>query len=591
MAGTPLELIAVEVRADLDRLESGMNGAVRVVDQSMSRIDRSVSSTERSISVAGANVERSFAGAGGASRVFAQQIGQVGQQVVAGTGILQAFAIQLPDIAAGMGSAGGAAGRFAQFLGGPWGIAITTAISLAAAFIPKILGIGDAADKSKPSIDRLAGAYANLAANIGKADAAGLQAQAKAEIQLRADQTKAAERLKTAEDKLAASKRVDPRGRGSAPLIRDVEEAKARVRELQTAENLVRLSEARRREAQAREASANSAASGGGRTGGGSAASTTPSPARSNSEAEKAERDKQALDARYATTLEQFRLEQQLADIRSAGTLESQAQADKLEVVAQIQRQFPELAASTNEVDKQRLAVLEQIATATIDAAYARRADKEAADQQIEADRQIAAERQRAADDLARRQDQQVRDLASVYEDAFHGGTDAIWRDFKDIGFRAIAEVLAQWTLGQSAPGGGSGGLIGSLVSSIGNIFKSAGGGSLGAGVGFASGGSMVLGGRGGTDANSISYNGREVANVSRGEILTVSNTALRSGSGQTVIHAPQFNLAGAVITRELYADMERISNQSSLRASAASYAQGQQSTPGTLNKYSQLKG
>ena len=64
--GTPLELIAVEVRADLAQLERGMNGAVRVVDQATGQIDRDINATERNISVAGRNIERSLGGGSGA---------------------------------------------------------------------------------------------------------------------------------------------------------------------------------------------------------------------------------------------------------------------------------------------------------------------------------------------------------------------------------------------------------------------------------------------------------------------------------------------------------------------------------------------
>lgn len=64
---------------------------------------------------------------------------------------------------------------------------------------------------------------------------------------------------------------------------------------------------------------------------------------------------------------------------------------------------------------------------------------------------------------------------------------------------------------------------------------------------------------------------------------------AAPSRGGTTVIHAPQFNLRGAVVTPELYADMERIANDSSRRAGAASYAASQRSAPGTLSQYGKL--
>lgn len=136
------------------------------------------------------------------------------------------------------------------------------------------------------------------------------------------------------------------------------------------------------------------------------------------------------------------------------------------------------------------------------------------------------------------------------------------------------------------ASGGGGGGFFGSLISAGASIFGSAGGGETGTGVGFASGGSGTIGGRGGTDANTLSLNGKPFANVSRGETLSVGSKALRGSSGaSTVINAPQFNLAGAVITRELYADMERISNQSAARAGSTAYRQSMRDAPASVSR------
>lgn len=74
---------------------------------------------------------------------------------------------------------------------------------------------------------------------------------------------------------------------------------------------------------------------------------------------------------------------------------------------------------------------------------------------------------------------------------------------------------------------GGSGGLL----SGIGSLFSGGGGAagsagflsSLGSAFGFASGGSMILGGRGGVDQNLLSLNNQPIANVGRGEVLSIS--------------------------------------------------------------------
>ncbi|MFK4794672.1 tape measure protein [Sphingobium sp. ZW T5_29] len=92
---------------------------------------------------------------------------------------------------------------------------------------------------------------------------------------------------------------------------------------------------------------------------------------------------------------------------------------------------------------------------------------------------------------------------------------------------KPLAEALA-------GAGGGGGGVIGA----IGGI------------LGFASGGSMTLGGRGGTDTNRLSLNGRPIANVSRGETLSVGSKTLggRNGGGSVVQPIIQVDARGAVM-------------------------------------------
>jgi TP901 family phage tail tape measure protein len=75
--------------------------------------------------------------------------------------------------------------------------------------------------------------------------------------------------------------------------------------------------------------------------------------------------------------------------------------------------------------------------------------------------------------------------------------------------------------------GGGGGGIFGGLFGGGGG-----GGGILGGLFGFAEGGSFTIGGTGGTDNNVMSINGRPVARVSRGEMVTVSPNGQGGGGG-----------------------------------------------------------
>jgi hypothetical protein len=90
--------------------------------------------------------------------------------------------------------------------------------------------------------------------------------------------------------------------------------------------------------------------------------------------------------------------------------------------------------------------------------------------------------RKREDDRLNQYQQMQVQNLANLYENAFRGGTDAIWKDFKGMGLRVVAEVLAKFALAKL--GGGGGGF--NLGSAISTAFSSV--------LGFAGGGSPPVG-------------------------------------------------------------------------------------------------
>ena len=56
-----------------------------------------------------------------------------------------------------------------------------------------------------------------------------------------------------------------------------------------------------------------------------------------------------------------------------------------------------------------------------------------------------------------------------------------------------------------------------------------------------------------------------------------------RQSAGTTIVHAPQFNLRGAIVTRELYADMQRISNDSAAAAGKVAYSQAMKDAPSAV--------
>lgn len=71
------------------------------------------------------------------------------------------------------------------------------------------------------------------------------------------------------------------------------------------------------------------------------------------------------------------------------------------------------------------------------------------------------------------------------------------------------------------------------------------------------------------------------------GSIIPLGRTdAARQTTSTTVVNAPQFNMKGAVVTRELFAEMQRISQQSAAQASAAMGRQVLKAVPGRLSQF-----
>lgn len=115
-----------------------------------------------------------------------------------------------------------------------------------------------------------------------------------------------------------------------------------------------------------------------------------------------------------------------------------------------------------------------------------------------------------------------------------------------------IEQQLIKPLLEGVAGAGGMGGGIGGIIGAIGGF------------LGFASGGSMTVGGRGGTDKNVLSLNGRPIANVSRGETLNVGSKALGGRGGGTVVQPIiQVDARGAVMNDQFAAMILSQANQS----------------------------
>lgn len=573
MAGAPLELIAVEVRADLDQLQAQMPAAARIVDQSMDQVGRSLVRAEQQAVRSSAVIGRSFDQASARSRLLGYQISDIGTQLASGASPFLVLAQQAPQVANALEGVGGTAGRLAAFFSGPWGAALLAAASVAGVLIGKLWETEDAADGAAAATNRLADALKNL----GTLDFTGQNAtDIMEEVQRLNQQALVAERsAKAASAGLGGpaagryqQQRAEEARRRANDLLNDL-----RVRSNPATNPALRI-------ARENDERYNATPERTRRAGKSEAERASERAAReAERERERQAREAAALEARYGKTLAQLTLERQLAELRDRGTDAARQEADIIEANYRIESQFPELAQSTAMGDRLRLQLLQQIAAAAIEEAYGRKAAREEMERWFEEtdkrQKDQAKERERLEQESARQQELRIRTLASLYYDAFNGGTAAIWDNFKQIGLAVIAEVLARFTLSKLG-GGGEFNLGDALGTAIGAVLP-----------GFATGGSVVIGGRGGTDNNVLALNGRPFARVSAGEQLNIVNPSISGGrgGGTTVISSPQFDLRGAVVTADLYADMERIARANAAEAGALAYGKAMKDAPTAIQR------
>lgn len=94
----------------------------------------------------------------GAAKASMQNLGfqlqDFSVQVVGGTSVLRAFAMQFPQAAGALTGFEGKLGRLGGFLAGPWGIALTLGITLLAGFADKLFETGDAANKAADGLKK-----------------------------------------------------------------------------------------------------------------------------------------------------------------------------------------------------------------------------------------------------------------------------------------------------------------------------------------------------------------------------------------------------------------------------------------------------
>lgn len=612
------ESLVVELVANVDRAAADIKGYASTVEGSMSRVEKSAAKAERQIVVsAGASAA--------ASRNLGRQISDIGTGLAGGQSPFLILAQQAPQVADALADTGGKAAKVAMFFAGPWGAALLAAGSILGTLAAKAFSATDAKVKLRAATEDLKDAVDRLNSSSALEDhqsRLGIQndinrARTQRDLALatrqatqakldtaRADAEQALGRLTSGADPNAAV--------GNAVLIAQYQR---RIAELN-----VSLNENAVATATAEAAMRNSGVKLGLRD----AAAATDAATKAN---QRYEDSIDVLSRRRASgTISQQAFDREAIRIteerdaslkriaesekgagRAATEARTAARKAAREHVAELKELQSTLEQITDRYDpatanaRQYEAALRDIAklasagvisdsdalTYQFRAAleYAEKVKDQVADlvQPLEAFGPTGEQQLRKIIDTGdqtaegedalkqfdtERQRSDIRSLASFYEDAFKGGASSIGDALKSALVRAVAEALAAKTIGALGTLGslGGGNPVAGALGAAGSLFH------------FAQGGSFTVGGKGGTDRNLMSINGSPVAAVSAGERVTVSPAGLRpapamakaAGTSVSTTVNQSFDLRGALVDRDVYADMSRIGAAHAQQAAVA---------------------
>lgn len=484
--------MALKTALIIDGSSDGARQALAQVEQAMESAEREAKTLAASANVASQSLERQTAIAGSTRMGFQQlsyQIGDVAQQYALGVNPMVIFAQQSGQVVQAVQLMGSSAGGLASFLGGPWGIAISTAVVALAPFIGKLFDTKDALDAVGYSAESTMAKLDELAKKKGQVDAIAL-ADAKLGVIIQEGRLRTLEQQRGRQTAAQRAFNYRPNDSGEVTDIqrafgmRESGVAQARA-DLAAMKSEVAAIEMQIRNRQRYEAGGRTGGSGGAggssRVGGGS--SRSASRPGGQSEAEQARKALELENQRYAAAAQRLILERQLTALRGTGLAQDAKRADIMAADFQIEQQFPQLAASTNKADQDRLAALKAIAEAAVTEAYARKDAAAAAREQAELGdlfdkiaKESAQAVKREQEEAFRREQQQIRTLSALFEDGLKGGTKAVWKDFEHIGSAVVANIAAQFAL-SLFPGGEKFNLTSAVGNAIGSILPGFGGG------------------------------------------------------------------------------------------------------------------
>lgn len=458
MAEDVKELL-VRVSATTELLRSQLVSAERDLVKFTSTAERSGAQVENTFQRVGASAGAQRAG----MQQLSYQIGDVATQFALGARPMQIFAAQGQQVIQAVALMGGGTSRFAAFMGGPWGVAIMAATSVLGVFVPKLLE-GDAALKAAEF------------SSYGLKDAQGILASVMDMTTGRINtQNKALIALANAQ-LLAA--RVQSQARAA--------EARSAIQSMQDKQFSI----------------------GGGMGGGFSITSGMPIEGQVSKQVlagtvsgrdavNKLELlrqrgritnqqflDQSAAIANYGVEQENVKLfDKAFADLQAGRASATFREAPRKKTGGGAKKK-PKKAepGPFDGAGAEAMAVLYQ-ADARVTAELEKMWNA-SGDQAIETARNVVKfefeERQAMLERLRAVEAKQIDFLSGLFENAFRGGTKAIWSDFKDMGLAVISQLLARFAMAKIGGGGFDfGSALGATVTGV---------------LGFANGGRPPVG-------------------------------------------------------------------------------------------------
>lgn len=400
MADENVRELLVRVSATTELLRSNLVAAEREIARFESTTNQVTQRVERNFKQVGQSSGNLEAG----MKQLSFQLNDVATQFALGQRPMQIFASQAGQVIQSVQLMTGGTSGLAAFLGGPWGVALTSAVVVLTPFIGKLLDAKSAAEQMG---DAAAEAMAKLNASLASGQSLTSQA---------AD---------------AATKSLITNMAALGQANKGIQETTAAINALQ-----------------------------------GRAGSSQTVTALSNRLVQlKIQRDA----AQSAISVDQERLNQ----VRSSSTIQA------MQAEAQTRLNASGAAARSRSTGSNRgkgssgasrnadnnpitpeiamRAELSKFAEAQGEA-LARVRDKDYEDSleliNRKADNEFEARRE-VLDRLRQQEANQIDFLAGIYEDAFRGGTNAIWSNFKNLGLAVISQVLAKFTLSRISGKGG----------------------------------------------------------------------------------------------------------------------------------------